>query len=351
MEGHRGGALPSSTTGSCISGGRCIGHLGCHRAGLSGPILSAPRLATATTSQSFQKHPRITPSAAWLGNHRPKSEGGAERHNSRCRRQWSKLPIRLQHPQMFNPASHKDHVSIMIVDPISLPPADMPALEIIDAPFVDKGDRVSLQVQEPLLILAEPNSGFTLLIIERVHGILRSVALKISERLRNSVAARPCLEAQIAAPVRKFVQLRLPLHGLFRPFFRQIIRLTRNANFSMIASNHRRNALKKRVPYSRTSFPGGLNIETRRYLEPISQALQRAQQRTGRFRFYDYLGAVYRTYKQWQHLGISKKMARHLVKLRIPVMTTMRSGAWRPLDPVETTRAAPERDGAVGCRF
>jgi hypothetical protein len=34
----------------------------------------------------------------------------------------------------------------------------------------------------------------------------------------------------------------------------------------------------------------------------------------GRFKFYGYLTAVYRTFKQWKDLGLSKRMARQLVK-------------------------------------
>ena len=75
--------------------------------------------------------------------------------------------------------------------------------------------------------------------------------------------------------------------------------------------------MKLRVPHSKASFtfsrPIGLDSKTWRYVEPIFEALQ-AQPQTGRFRFYGYLAAVYRTFKQWKDLGISKRMARQLVK-------------------------------------
>lgn len=67
------------------------------------------------------------------------------------------------------------------------------------------------------------------------------------------------------------------------------------------------------------SRPIGLDTKTWRYVEPIFAALRQAQQQTGRFKFYGYLAAVYRTYKEWRELGISKRMARRLVKyFKIP---------------------------------
>ena len=70
--------------------------------------------------------------------------------------------------------------------------------------------------------------------------------------------------------------------------------------------------MKNRVP--KFSRPTGLDTKTWRYVEPIFEASQQAQQLTGRFKFYDYLVVVYRTQKEWKDLGISKKMARHLAK-------------------------------------
>jgi hypothetical protein len=76
--------------------------------------------------------------------------------------------------------------------------------------------------------------------------------------------------------------------------------------------------LKRRVPGSKAPFtiprPIGLDSKTWRYIEPIFEALQQTQHQTGRFRFYGSLAAVYRTYKEWKDLGISKRMARHLAE-------------------------------------
>jgi hypothetical protein len=67
------------------------------------------------------------------------------------------------------------------------------------------------------------------------------------------------------------------------------------------------------------SRPIGLDSKTWTYLKPILQALQQAQHQTGRFRFYGYLAAIYRTFKQWKDLGISKRMTRRLVmRFNIP---------------------------------
>jgi hypothetical protein len=82
--------------------------------------------------------------------------------------------------------------------------------------------------------------------------------------------------------------------------------------------------MKFRAPNSDASSnfsrPIGLDSKTWRYLEPIFAALQQAQQRTGRFKFYAYLEAVYRTLQEWKDLGISKTMARRVVKhFQIPL--------------------------------
>jgi len=60
--------------------------------------------------------------------------------------------------------------------------------------------------------------------------------------------------------------------------------------------------------------PNRLDTKTWRYVEPILRASQRAQSETGRFRYYRYLTVVYRTYKEWKKLGISKRMARQLAR-------------------------------------
>jgi hypothetical protein len=76
--------------------------------------------------------------------------------------------------------------------------------------------------------------------------------------------------------------------------------------------------MKQCVPNSKESFtfsrPIGLDTKTWRYIEPVLEALQQAQHETGRFKFYDYLVAVYRTCREWNDLGISKTMARRLIK-------------------------------------
>ena len=71
--------------------------------------------------------------------------------------------------------------------------------------------------------------------------------------------------------------------------------------------------MKNRVP--KFSRPTGLDAKTWRYVEPILNASQQAQRETGRFKSYGCLVAVYRTYKEWKDLKISKKMARHVAKL------------------------------------
>jgi hypothetical protein len=70
--------------------------------------------------------------------------------------------------------------------------------------------------------------------------------------------------------------------------------------------------MKTRVP--KFSRPTGLDTKTWRCVEPIFKASQQAQCETGRFKSYGCLVAVYRTYKEWKDLKISKKMARHLAK-------------------------------------
>jgi hypothetical protein len=67
-------------------------------------------------------------------------------------------------------------------------------------------------------------------------------------------------------------------------------------------------------PPSNFSRPVGLDTKTWRYVKPILEALQSAQHQNGRFRFYGYLEAVYRTYKEWRDLRISNRMARRIAK-------------------------------------
>jgi hypothetical protein len=85
--------------------------------------------------------------------------------------------------------------------------------------------------------------------------------------------------------------------------------------------------MKKCIP--RISRPAGLDTKTWRYVEPIFNASQQAQRETGRFKSYGCLVAVYRTYKEWKDLKISKKMARHIAKY---FETPLRKG----MSPVRT---------------
>ena len=107
--------------------------------------------------------------------------------------------------------------------------------------------------------------------------------------------------------------------------------------------------MKLRVPHSNGSFnfsrPIGLDSKTWKCVEPIFQALLQAQHQIGRFRFYGYLAAVYRTYKEWKDLGISKRMARHLAKyLVIPrrkgtsPARTLIDATFPALDPKQKSR-------------
>jgi hypothetical protein len=65
----------------------------------------------------------------------------------------------------------------------------------------------------------------------------------------------------------------------------------------------------------RTSFClTGFDAKCWEYVEPIFKALDQARHQVGRFRFYGYLAAVYRPYKEWKDLGISRRMARRLAR-------------------------------------
>jgi hypothetical protein len=107
--------------------------------------------------------------------------------------------------------------------------------------------------------------------------------------------------------------------------------------------------MKIRVAHSNGSFkfsrPIRLDSRTWRYVEPILQALQQAQHQTGRFTFYGYLAAVYRTHKEWKDLGISERMARQLAKyLEIPrregtsPVRTLIDATFPALDPKQKSR-------------
>jgi hypothetical protein len=93
------------------------------------------------------------------------------------------------------------------------------------------------------------------------------------------------------------------------------------------------------------SRPIGLDCKTWRYLEPILEALNQARNQTGRFRFYAYLLAVYRAYKEWKDLRISKGMARRVSKyFEIPrrrgtdPIRTLIDATFPALDPKQKSR-------------
>jgi hypothetical protein len=132
--------------------------------------------------------------------------------------------------------------------------------------------------------------------------------------------------------------------------------------------------MKTRVP--KFSRPTGLDTKTWRYVEPIFKASQQAQRETGRFKSYGCLVAVYRTYKEWKDLKISKKMARHLAKsfktprrkgispvrtlidVTFPTLDAKQKSRWsRALEFAALTKAKPEQlpkllknhSGIAGC--
>jgi len=138
--------------------------------------------------------------------------------------------------------------------------------------------------------------------------------------------------------------------------------------------------MKRRAPHLKVSFnfsrPIGLDSKTWRYVEPILQSLQQAQRQIGRFRFYGYLAAVYRTHKEWKDLGISKRMARHLaeqikilrrkgaspirtlIDATFPALDSKQKSRWsRALELAAMTKTTPDdlpklfknRSGIAGC--
>src|ERR1019366_2230755 len=97
--------------------------------------------------------------------------------------------------------------------------------------------------------------------------------------------------------------------------------------------------------FSRVGASGNPGAVHWRQVEPVFEALQQAQHQTGRFRFYGYLAAVYRTYQEWRDLGISQRMARHLAKnLMIPrrkgtsPVRTLIDATFPALDPKQRSR-------------
>ena len=131
-----------------------------------------------------------------------------------------------------------------------------------------------------------------------------------------------------------------------------------------------------KTPVPKFSRPTGLDTKTWRYVEPIFKASQLAQRETGRFKSYGCLVAVYRTYKEWKDLKISKKMARHLAKffrtprrkgtspvrtlidVTFPALDGKQKSRWsRALEFAASTKATPEQlpmlfkthSGIAGC--
>jgi hypothetical protein len=116
--------------------------------------------------------------------------------------------------------------------------------------------------------------------------------------------------------------------------------------------------VKLRAPDSNSflsfSRPFAFDCKTWRYVQPILEALQLAQHQTGRFRFYGYLEAVYRTSKKWKDLGISKRMARRVVKYcKIPhrkgtsPARTLIDATFPALDPKQKSRWSRALEFAV----
>jgi hypothetical protein len=132
--------------------------------------------------------------------------------------------------------------------------------------------------------------------------------------------------------------------------------------------------MKKCIPG--ITRPTGLDTKTWRYVEPIFKASQQAQRETGRFKSYGCLVAVYRKYKEWKDLKISKKMARHLAKsfktprrkdtspvrtlidVTFPALDAKQKSRWsRALEFAALTKATPENlpnlfkrhSGIAGC--
>src|SRR3954454_22138203 len=65
--------------------------------------------------------------------------------------------------------------------------------------------------------------------------------------------------------------------------------------------------------------PAAFSTATWADTQAIFHAAQSAKRRESRFSFYDYLAAVYRAYRRWKRLHISKKTARQLGRtFRVP---------------------------------
>ena len=137
--------------------------------------------------------------------------------------------------------------------------------------------------------------------------------------------------------------------------------------------------MKRRIQ-SKTALtvrrPTNLDAKTWKSIESIFKASHRAQCATGQFKFYPYLVAVYRTYKEWKDLGVSKTMSRRvaeafktprrkgtspvrtLIDATFPALDPKQKSRWsRALEFAAFTNATPEQlpnlfkknSGIAGC--
>jgi hypothetical protein len=88
------------------------------------------------------------------------------------------------------------------------------------------------------------------------------------------------------------------------------------ANLSLVSLQHQRNlAMSKTTPTRRLASkprPQAFSAATWAEIQAIFDAAQSTQRRERRFSFYDYLGAVYRAYRRWKRLSMSRKTARQV---------------------------------------
>jgi hypothetical protein len=122
------------------------------------------------------------------------------------------------------------------------------------------------------------------------------------------------------------------------------------------------------------SRPKGLDSKTWKYIGPVVTAWRQAQGETGRFKYYPYLVEVYRTYKEWKSLRVSKRMTHRTAthfktpKGKTPIRTLLdatssnldskRKSRWsRALELAVLAKATPEQltglfknySGIAGC--
>ena len=90
----------------------------------------------------------------------------------------------------------------------------------------------------------------------------------------------------------------------------------------------------------RLARPRNLDSKTWNALKPVLLEARRAQQQTGRFRYYDYLTAVFRAYHHWKAQGISKAITRRIAK-QYGLAPTPKMGPIRIL--IEVTLPGPNQ--------